>query len=88
MKQSIKIQISKCLLICLALFQSMVIFAQDSSAVTTTKSTSSTTTTNWYMQPWAWVAGGVVLLVLLIAMFSGRSSRSEKIIITKTRSVE
>ena len=25
----------------------------------------------WYMQPWAWVVGGVLLLLILIALFRG-----------------
>jgi formate-dependent nitrite reductase membrane component NrfD len=64
----------------------MQAFAQD-----TTYSTSTTTASEdlWYMQPWVWVVGGIVLLLLLIALFSGKSknkntSRTDKVIITKT----
>jgi len=43
----------------------------------------------WYMQPWVWVVGGVALLLILIALFSGgrknkANSRTDKVIITKT----
>lgn len=66
----------------------MMVFAQDTTLVTTT-----TTTTNpetlWYMQPWVWIAGGAALLLILIAMFSGKrkdraKSRTDRVIITKT----
>jgi hypothetical protein len=35
------------------------------------------------MSPWAWVGGGVLLIILLIALFSG-GNRTEKITVTKT----
>ncbi len=66
----------------------MIVFAQDTTMVTTT-----TTTTNpetlWYMQPWVWIAGGIALLLILIALFSGgkkdrSKSRTDRVIITKT----
>lgn len=58
----------------------------------TTKSVKSMLTNDeelWYMQPWVWVVGGVALLLLLIALFSGKkkpasTNRTDKVIITKT----
>ncbi len=44
--------------------------AQDTSV--TTRTTTSTTENVWYMQPWAWMAGGAILLVILIGLLSGR----------------
>ena len=46
----------------------------------------------WYMQPWVWIVGGIVLLLILISLFSGgkkkannaNSTRTDKVIITKT----
>lgn len=29
-------------------------------------------TAQWYMQPWAWIAGGVVLIMLFIGLFRRR----------------
>ena len=69
-------------------FISCMSFAQDS-----TKSVKSVLTNDeelWYMQPWVWVVGGVALLLLLIALFSGKktknkgTNRTDKVIITKT----
>lgn len=44
---------------------------------------------SWYMQPWAWIVGGVAVLLLLLALFSGgrgkkNGTRTERVIITKT----
>jgi hypothetical protein len=63
------------------------VLAQDTT-ITTTSITESETL--WYMEPWVWIVGGVVVLLLLIALFSGgkakdkNSSRTDKVIITKT----
>lgn len=43
----------------------------------------------WYMQPWAWMAGGALLLIILLSLFSGRKkvkpvSKTDRVIITKT----
>ncbi|MDB5201775.1 MAG: hypothetical protein JWQ27_1184 [Ferruginibacter sp.] len=44
----------------------------------------------WYMQPWVWIAGGIAILLILIALFSKSgsknkaTSRTDKVIITKT----
>jgi phosphoglycerol transferase MdoB-like AlkP superfamily enzyme len=61
------------------------------SAQDTTKSVKSVLTNDeelWYMQPWVWVVGGVALLLLLIALFSGKrnkaKNRTDRVIITKT----
>jgi drug/metabolite transporter (DMT)-like permease len=46
-----------------------------SSSSTTTTITKETTTTDWYTQPWVWVVGGAVFLIILIALLRGGSSR-------------
>ncbi|MEO6405453.1 MAG: hypothetical protein ABIY51_11005 [Ferruginibacter sp.] len=65
-----------------------------SQDTTTTKENIKEVLTNnetvWYMQPWVWIVGGIAILLLLIAMFSGgrkrdkATSRTDKVIITKT----
>jgi len=53
-------------------FMQAVVWAQDSTSsshsVTVTKETT-TTTSNWYMQPWVWVVGGAVFILILVALF-------------------
>lgn len=36
----------------------------------------STTTTTWYAQPWIWIVGGAVFILLLVALVRGNSNRS------------
>lgn len=74
------------LFLCLQLYT----FAQDTTISTTSTTATSSTESVWYMQPWAWIAGGIALLLILVALFSGGSkknkpvSRTDKVIITKT----
>jgi len=56
---------------------STFLWAQDSTGssnkVTTTETTT-TTTTEWYTQPWVWIVGGAVLLIIIVALVRGNSS--------------
>lgn len=59
-------------------------FAQDT--LVTTASNNSKTTTHaafCYMQPLAWIAVGVIILIILIAMFSSDKKSLDKVVITK-----
>jgi cell division protein FtsW (lipid II flippase) len=67
-------------------------FAQDSGSVstsTTSTTTQSTTTQqDWYTQPWVWIVGGAVFILLVIALVrsnssSNRSTRSDRVTVTK-----
>ncbi|MEO6328355.1 MAG: hypothetical protein ABIO55_05465 [Ginsengibacter sp.] len=31
---------------------------------------------NWYAQPWVWIVGGAVFLLLLVALLRGNSNKS------------
>jgi hypothetical protein len=62
------------------------LFAQDNtgtnsnsgtSKTTTTETT--TTTTDWYAQPWVWVVGGAVLLIVLVALLRGNGSNTREV---------
>ena len=45
----------------------------------TTESTTTTTTT-WYTEPWVWVVGGAVLLLIIVALVrSGNSSTDREV---------
>jgi hypothetical protein len=90
------------------LFLQTVIFAQDGgsgsgtsggsgggseSSSSTTKSVSVTTeTSTWYTEPWVWVVGAALLILLLVALLrgSGRdrvvAGRTDKVTVTKTTS--
>ena len=89
MKQLTKIPVvsSVLTLLCLVVFQAALI-AQDaqpggsSSTTTVTKQT----TTYWYANPWVWVIGAAVFILLLVALLKGRnsSSTSDRVSVTKT----
>lgn len=70
------------------LLMQVYVFAQD-SAYSSTTATSSTTieTEQWYMQKWVWIAGGIIILLILIALFSGGNktkANTDRVTITKT----
>jgi len=60
-------------------FIQVATWAQDSSSSshseTTTRTT--TTTTTWYAQPWVWVVGAAIFIIILVALFRGNSSRTD-----------
>jgi len=64
--------------------------AQDSSgsSVSSTQTTKTTHTQNGFViQPWMWIVGGIVLLIIIIALLSGKNKntvRSDKVTYTKT----
>ena len=39
----------------------------------TTITTETTETTTWYTQPWVWIVGAIVLLILIVALVRGNS---------------
>ena len=76
----------------IALVQAIT-FAQDSTSKqsSTTKSvTTESTTTTWYTEPWVWIVGGAVLLLLIVALVRSGSgdrttaSRTDKVTVTKS----
>jgi hypothetical protein len=67
----------------------MMAFAQDSTGgtMTTTTATSTTTEHTWYTQPWAWIVGGAIFIIIIIALVRGNSSNtstSDRTTVTKT----
>jgi hypothetical protein len=71
--------IRQLLMVFLFSFMQLALWAQDSSSssVTVHKETT-TTTTNWYAQPWVWVVGGAVFILILIALLRGNSSSTDR----------
>ncbi|MFN2457157.1 MAG: hypothetical protein ABR502_03045 [Chitinophagaceae bacterium] len=50
---------------------------------------------DWYTQPWVWIVGGALFLLLLIALLRGNSgadrtgaSRTDRVTVTKTRDTD
>jgi len=93
MKQLIKPNFFKhVMLLFLLSVTNAVAWAQDSTttAVTTT-STKTTEQQTWYAEPWVWVVGGAVLILIIVALTRGAnnsSGRTDKVTVTKTSSTE
>jgi len=56
-------------------------WSQDSTRTTVT--TKTTEHTEWYTAPWVWIVGGIVVVLLLVAIFSN-GRRSSQTTITDT----
>ncbi|MEO6488899.1 MAG: hypothetical protein ABIO04_03075 [Ferruginibacter sp.] len=85
MKQLINSVIYKPFLLIALLVVSTLSWAQDSAVSSSTTSTSTTTTERtWYAEPWVWIVGGVILLLIIIALTRG-GGRTDRVTITKTR---
>ena len=69
---------------------SALVWAQEegtsaSSSVSTTTTTSTERT--WYTEPWVWIVGGAVFLLLLIALMrsgGNRNGRTDRVTVSKT----
>ena len=58
-----------------ALVLSCYSFAQDKK-VDVTINTKSAESSNFFTQPWVWIVGGAVFILLLIALLRGNSSKN------------
>lgn len=83
-------QIKQSVLFVLLMMCQAMVWAQDSTSKAVSTSTSTTTTTEqtWYTQPWVWIVGGAVLLLLIVALVRGNSSdssgRTDRVTVTKS----
>ena len=94
MKQLIKAGYTSLITFLLLVFFQGLGIAQDSSGSSSssskTTSTTSTTTTDqmWYAQPWVWIVGGAILLLIIVALVRGNSGtsagRSDSVTVKKT----
>lgn len=72
-------------------FWQIISFAQDSTDVpsqnTTTTTRTTTETQTWYMQPWAWVAGVLIFIIILFLVLrggSGKQGSTDKVTVTRS----
>ncbi len=84
-------------LLVFALVTGFYAIAQDGSTTTSTEthtSNSSATTAPavdpnaWYSQPWVWIAGIVVLIIILMMAFRGNNSSKSQVSRTYTTTTE
>lgn len=85
-------QLKYSFLLVLLTIVNMASWAQDSTMTATTTTTTTKEEHTWYMQPWAWVVGGAVLILIIVALTRGSNSRTsgrtDKVIVTKTTSTD
>ena len=59
-------------------YLSLVSFAQDDTKkIDVDINTKGADSGNFFMQPWVWVVGGLIFILLLVALMRGGGSRSE-----------
>jgi hypothetical protein len=81
MKDSFTATVQRIVLLVLFTMCQVLLLAQDTTSttkVTVTNEGKTVTTNEWYTQPWVWVVGGAVFLIILIALLRGGSSTSNK----------
>jgi hypothetical protein len=60
----------------LTLFASPLLFGQDDKKVDVDINVGKES--QWYTQPWVWVVGGAVFILLLVALIRGGGSRAKE----------
>jgi fucose permease len=73
---------------CALLFIQAVVFAQDttSSSSSTSVTVTKEQTSDWFSNPWVWIIGAAVFILLLVALLGrgGSSARTDRTTVTKT----
>ncbi len=64
----------------LIVLSAMQLMAWSQDAVSHTSTTVTTKTNNFEIEPWMWIVGGAVLLVILIALLRGNTNKETTII--------
>jgi Na+/H+ antiporter NhaC len=85
MKQMISLRLKGFFVLAMVFLFSSIASAQDST-VTTTQTSRTATETTWHIEPWMWIVGAVVVLLILIGLFRGKSTTvsSDRVTVTKT----
>ena len=79
--KSLSMAFSKFLIMCFSLLLSMSLFAQDGGGTSGGGADINVNVNkdggDWYTQPWVWIVGGAVFILLLIALLRGGGSRRD-----------
>ncbi len=87
MKQPIFASIKTFIWICVLTMMGEIAYAQDTTATQSTTVTHTTNTeTMWYASPIVWIIGGVILILLIVALTRGKTT--EKVVVTKTTTTD
>ncbi len=74
MKKSILKSIQQLMAVIILNFVALAAAAQDSTIQTTTNANTSSTETTFHVQPWMWIVGAAMLLIIIIALLRGKGS--------------
>ena len=61
----------------LGVLSAFYLLAQEEKKVDVDISLDKGDNSNWYQQPWVWIVGGAVFILLLIAILKGSGSKRE-----------
>lgn len=64
-------------LLVLSVITSFYVLAQDAKKVDVDISLDKGGNSTWYQQPWVWIVGGAVFILLLVAMLKGSGSKKD-----------
>ena len=56
-------------------FMQTAVWAQDGGGTSKVDINVNKSSDNWYAQPWVWIVGGAVFLLLLVALMRGNSNK-------------
>ena len=77
MKTKIANYANRLTLMILSVLASVYAFAQDAGAELDVNVTKTTETTTWYANPWVWIIGAAVFILLFAAIIRGSGNRSD-----------
>ena len=75
MKKIIMNNFAKAAFVIASFFISLVNFAQDKKEVDINVNTKGN---NWYAQPWVWVVGAAVFIIIIVALLRGSGGRAKE----------
>lgn len=67
----------------LSLIQTLLFSQSDNGSTKSVTTTTHTETQTWYLQPWVWIVGGAVFVLLLVALLRG-GGKTDRVSVTKT----
>lgn len=87
MKQLMKTVVMKIYLTVLAFLTGTIYVLAQNSGSSSSTSTTTSQTQSFVMQPWMWIAGGALFIIVLVALLRGGKNK-DSVTVSKTTTVE